>query len=109
METESAQHLPVDSKELSFNMKQKRWTLALELAPRRTRLDFSHGRIDKGGTLETQEGNPLNFTSSISHTAEQHPSMWISGIFFFLQILHNSFSTYNNRKLINMLVILVQE
>ena len=43
---------------LSFNLEQDLWTLTLFLA-----LLF-HGGMDRNGTLASQEGNPLNFTSS---------------------------------------------
>lgn len=46
------------SEELSFNMKQKLWTLAFALALMKTRLDFFHGRMEGDGTLGTQEGQP---------------------------------------------------
>ena len=43
----------VGSKGLSFNMRQKLWTLAFTLVLLRTRLDIFHGGVDGDGTLET--------------------------------------------------------
>ena len=58
----------------------------------RTRLDFSHDETDRDGTLGCQEGNPLNFTSSIKFT-EPHPSMWVSGNSFPLDTARIHFPT----------------
>ena len=35
--------------------------------------------MDRDGTLGSQEGNPLNCTSSTNHITEPHPSVWVSG------------------------------
>lgn len=32
------------------------------------KLDFLYGETDEDRTLESQEGNPLNFISSVNHT-----------------------------------------
>ena len=54
-------------------MERKLWAVALILALLKTRLDFFHSGNDGDGTLGSQEGNPLNFTSSMKFTTEPHP------------------------------------
>ena len=60
-------------------MEQKLWTLAFVLALLKTRLGLVHGETDGDGTLRNQEGNPLNFTSSIKFTMKPHPPVRVSG------------------------------
>lgn len=62
---------------LVFNMKQQLWTLAFALALLRALLDFFHGEMDRNVALESQEGNPLNYISSINHTSLLHGSQEI--------------------------------
>ena len=69
--TVSAQWLPgptaghTGSKGLSFNMKQKLWTLAFALALLDALLHFFHGTMDRDGTVETQGQIPtrINLTT----------------------------------------------
>ena len=64
---------------LHFNMEHKLWAIAFILALLKTRLYFFHGEIDGDGLLGSQEGNHLNFTSSIKFTMESHPPVCVSG------------------------------
>ena len=60
-------------------MEQQLWALAFILAPLKIRLDLFHGGMDRDETLESQEGSPLNFPSSVKFTMEPHPPMRVSG------------------------------
>ena len=53
--------------------------MAFILALLKTTLDILNGEMDRDGTLGSQEGNPLNCTSSINHTTVTHLPMWVSG------------------------------
>ena len=59
----------MDSEELSFNMKQQLWTLALVLALLKTRLNFFYGEMEVDGTLETQS----QISTKINHATQQFP------------------------------------
>ena len=65
---------------LGFNTEHKLWAFIL-MQPK-TRLDFFHGETDRDRPLGSQEGKPLNFTSSVNHTTETHPPTQVSGILF---------------------------
>ena len=58
-----------------FNMEHKLWAMAFTLALLKPRLDFSHCKTDGDRTLGSQEGNPLNYTSSICHTVDSYLPM----------------------------------
>ena len=42
--------------------------MAFILALLKTRLDFFYGQTDRDGTVGSQKGKPLNFTSSVKFT-----------------------------------------
>ena len=71
-------------------MWQKLWTLALVLAWLKIRLNLFYGWTDRDETLESQEGNLLNFMSSINHTTEPPPPEGVSGSSF----LHDPAKTH---------------
>ena len=73
----SEQDVGLDWTGLDFNMEQKLWTLAFVLALWKTRVSLFHGGTDGDGTLGSQEGNPLNFTSSIKSNTEPHPPVQV--------------------------------
>ena len=64
--------------ELDYHMEQKLWTLACALVLLSPRLNLFHCEMGRDGTLGSQEGNPVNFTSSVKFIKESHLPVWVS-------------------------------